>query len=139
MTETEEKIERLQAQLDRLVKTQVDFQREVSQIRHEIGVLLRGVQQKRVLPADKTPMNTQVDAIDNDGAPPESAAIIAGRQTNQQTNQDAHRRASEPEFEFSTESKSSTRYETQPVSRSEKSDLEKFIGENLISKSASSS
>src|SRR5664279_4343730 len=39
MTENQEQIERLQAQLDKLVRTQIDFQREVSLIRSELDQL----------------------------------------------------------------------------------------------------
>ena len=94
MTETEEKIERLQTQLDKLVKTQVDFQREVSQIRYEISVL-RAVQQKRNLSATEIPVYAKTPTVSDYVPPPKSAEIPAEQQTNQQTDQQTNQQTNQ--------------------------------------------
>ncbi|HEX8637054.1 MAG TPA: DUF2339 domain-containing protein, partial [Pyrinomonadaceae bacterium] len=128
MTETEERIERLQAQLDKLVKTQIDFQREVSQIRYEIGVLRAG-RQKQNLSETGTPKEAKTPPV-GEYAPPQTAAVPPEQPMNQQS----ARQIAEPNFESSPKPKNSAYDEAQSNFRSEKSDLEKFIGENLISK-----
>ena len=133
MTEPEEKIERLQTQLDKLVKTQVEFQREVSQIRYEIGVL-RAVQQKRNLSATEPPESAKKPPVRDYVPPPKPAETPAEQPTNQKTNYQSRQQTASPNFESSPKPESSANRETPPISRSEKSDLEKFIGENLISK-----
>ena len=127
MTETEEKIESLQMQLDKLIKTQIDFQREVSQIRYEIGVL-RNVQQKRNLPTNDLTESAKTPPISDNSPPPKPANTAA-----QLNNQQSDRQTANPNFESAPKPNNSY-YQSQPISRMEKSDLEKFIGENLISK-----
>ena len=136
MTETEESIERLQTQLDNLIKTQINFQREVSQIRYEIGVL-RNIQQKRNLSANVSTESAKTPSV-SDYIPSPKPAETATEQLNnqqpdQQTNQQSNRQTANPNFESAPKPNNSY-YETQPIRRTEKSDLEKFIGENLISK-----
>ncbi|HEV8590646.1 MAG TPA: hypothetical protein VGQ55_00980, partial [Pyrinomonadaceae bacterium] len=54
MSEINERIDELQARLDKLVRTQIDFQTEISQIRYELSVL-REVEKKQAAQSDVPP------------------------------------------------------------------------------------
>src|SRR5687768_5113250 len=53
MSEINERIDELQARLDSLVRTQIDFQREISLIRREMDLLRAGEQKQVVQPSPK--------------------------------------------------------------------------------------
>ncbi len=137
MAEIDERIDQLQARLENLVNYQAYFGSEISQIRYEINVL-RAVQQKRNAQTQEIPKKPPV----REYVPPPRAEQTSSQQTNRQTeqsanpptNQQSYQQAESPNFGYSTSSKSSSDYKAQPIQPKEKSDLEKFIGENLISK-----
>lgn len=138
MAEIDERIDQLQARLENLVKHQEHFVREISQIRYEINVL-RAVQQKRNAQAQEMPKKPPVreyipppKATENSS--PEQANQQSNYQPKQPTNQQSYQQTESPIFGFPSSSKSSSDDKAQPVQPKEKSDIEKFIGENLISK-----
>ena len=117
MPEIDEKIAYLQARLDNLAKIQTAFQSEVSQIRYEIS-LLRQIQQKQTAP----PQPTSAPPVREEYIPPPRTEQ---NYSNQQTNP--------PNFGYKTENyKESFKYQ-QPAQPREKSNVEVFIGRNLIS------
>ena len=126
MPEIEEKIDQLQSRLENLVKYQEYFQREISQIRYEINVL-RAVQMKRnaqAAEAQKTPPVREY-------VPParQAEASSARKQTSQANYQQAsaeQKTSNKTTFESYTSTFTDKEYV--------RSNLEKFIGENLISK-----
>jgi uncharacterized membrane protein len=133
MAETEDKIAQLQARLENLVKTQISFQQEISQIRYELNVL-REIRQKQDDPeaSKKPPVREYVP-------PPRNEPPPINRQATQQTNQQANQQANQqtnppPNFDYRTSPKPPFERTTKPSYRIEKSEIEKFIGENLISK-----
>jgi hypothetical protein len=152
MSEIEEKIDQLQARLENLVKSQEYFQRETSQIRYEINVL-RAVQQKRraqqqsqqspkpevYIPPSKSsssPQQTPVEEI-----PPSERTPQTHQQTNyshEQANQSQQTNYANvqpfPSKTFSGYSNSRQTNPSQAATVAARSNLEKFIGENLISK-----
>lgn len=154
MSEPDPKIAELEARLDRLVRTQIDFQTEISTIRGELSKL-RGVAPPMRLPVPdpRTALPTQPASVTTpqpappptDSNPPPqppgasyptpSDRPPAGRDTQQEvrppsfgTRTEVPPQATpiEPESAFSKYFASYT--------ESARSDLEKFIGENLISK-----
>ena len=130
MAEPEDKIAQLQLRLENLVRTQISFQQEITQIRHELNAL-RGVPPKETAPPEplrSPPVREYIPPSRNESPP-------FNQQSNTQTNQ--QRKA--PNFGYSTGSKSSkppfeNTVRPFPVPPKEKSEIEKFIGENLISK-----
>lgn len=137
MAEFDERIDRLQSRLENLVNDQERFAREISKIRYEINVL-RAVQQKRNAPlppqefAEKPPVRDYVPPPKiPPAASPEQTVRQSDFQPDQKTKQPSYKQVESPNFGYSQNSRPSSGYRTQPK---EKSDLEKFIGENLISK-----
>lgn len=138
MPEIEEKIDGLQARLENLVKYQEYFQRETSQIRYEISVL-RAVQQKRNAQTEQQQKPPSYVPPQKSAAPPVVEANPQAEksyQTNQQSNRSQQTNYSGKQtssgktiFDYS-DSKQQNPAPVPPV----KSNLEKFIGENLISK-----
>ena len=126
MAETDDKIGELQARLENLVKTQISFQQEITQIRRELN-LLRGIERRQTA---APPMETK---------PPVKEYIPPAR-TNQPPeipppNQQKYPPPKVPNFGYTNAGKSfENNVKPFPVSRPEKSEIEKFIGENLISK-----
>ncbi|HXG85924.1 MAG TPA: DUF2339 domain-containing protein [Pyrinomonadaceae bacterium] len=116
MSEFDEKIERLQARLENLLKSQEDFQTETRQIRNEIDALRQ------------TYLKQNPDI-----KPPAKEYIPPGR-TEQTTSQKANQRTARPTFENAESRPKSPVYDAVKSAPKEKSDIEKFIGENLISK-----
>ena len=117
MTENQEQIERLQAQLDRLVRTQIDFQEEVSSIRSELERL-----RAPIAAVPETPIISGAP-VDHVELPVEPAAEPAAPEERPPTTV----RWPTPVF---TQSTIFPEKEREWV----RSDLEKFIGENLIAK-----
>jgi uncharacterized membrane protein len=126
----DDEIARLQTRLDNLVKTQIGFQQEITQIRYELNVL-RAVQQKRTAqePINKPPVREYVP-------PPRNEPPPTNQQPNPQPNPQINQQAKTSNFGDSTHSKSPFEDTVRPFPSApkEKSEIEKFIGENLISK-----
>ncbi len=120
MAEFEDKIAQLQARLENLVKTQISFQQEITQIRNELN-FLRGNRQPQntTEPPGKPPVREYVP-------PPGIEQPPINQQTNQQTKP--------PNFGYSDGSKKSFEPAENHFQPKQKSEIEKFIGENLISK-----
>ena len=110
--------------MENLVKTQISFQQEISQIRYELN-LLREIEQKKNAP--ETPVKPPV----REYVPPPRVNPVT---PNQPTNQPADLPAKAPNFGYQKESKPPFERTAQPPKPAEKSEIEKFIGENLISK-----
>ena len=120
MAEFDEKIVQLQARLENLVKTQIGFQQEITQIRNELNYLQRLRQpQNTSEPPRQPPVREYVP-------PPRVEQPPIRHQTNQQTKP--------PNFGYSTGSKKPFEPAENRFQPKEKSEIEKFIGENLISK-----
>jgi hypothetical protein len=135
MSEIEEKIEQLQLRLDKIVTYQGYFDKEISQIRYEINVL-RAVQQKRNAQAE-----TQNKPPVREYIPPtrkaETSAANEEKQP-QQANYQQSRSQPKQSANYKTSASNDTYYSKFPqkVPQAEplKANLEKFIGENLLSK-----
>ncbi len=121
MSEINERIDELQARLDNLIRTQIDFQREVTQIRYELSVL-RVAEHKQTAqvqqpPRPRPPIRETPPAESYEEpqqqSPPQSEGTGFG-----------YEKASESYFSSKMDS----------MTASARSDLEKFIGENLLSK-----
>lgn len=120
MTEQNEKIERLQARLDKLVRTQIDFQQEITSIRDELKAM--SGTGKPSPESTKPPIVAYV--------PPQSKQIPAAEPAIGYS----HRETEAPNFGYTAKSRTSGYTANHPTAENAKSDLEKFIGENLISK-----
>jgi|CXWL01.1.fsa_nt_gi uncharacterized membrane protein len=135
MPEPDPNIAALEARLDSLVRTQIDFQTEVTAIRREL-TRLRGTQRPET--ADSTPLPPPRPTHQQTQRPPEPTPPpppAAKRKYPRQTippafgSYQSQGRSQEKE---SSAGKYSEYFNKQAVSA--RSDLEKFIGENLISK-----
>lgn len=121
MSEADQKASELEARLDRLVKTQIDFQREISAIRAELARL-------KVPASDAGPSSQYVPPVETVRPPRASRPPI--------------RPIEQPLGGFVSQySKTRETEPLEPVSdffskhtEAAQSNLEKFIGENLISK-----
>lgn len=120
MSEFDEKIERLQARLENLLQSQEHFQTETRQIRDEINAL-RGAYLK------------QNPVINQPEKPPVKEYIPPGRAT-EAASQQANQKTAPATFENAASRPKSAVYDAVKSAPKEKSDIEKFIGENLISK-----
>ncbi|CAN5801273.1 DUF2339 domain-containing protein [soil metagenome] len=130
MPEFDERLDALQDRLDNLLKSQEFFQREIGQIKYEINVL-RAVQQKRrnlsqAEPQTKTPTNTEYIPPKQ---PINDAEYVKTESETRQTpppnfSENITPRQPHPGF-FSSDQNPKT---------ASKTNLERFIGENLISK-----
>ncbi|MFN0139513.1 MAG: DUF2339 domain-containing protein [Pyrinomonadaceae bacterium] len=134
MDENREQIERLETRLDRLVRTQIDFQKEVSAIRAELERLrvqphLRTYGVPPEPSGEKPPVRTEQPPAVHESKPPPVAAR-APTQTIPPPKfgsyADQEKAAPKPAGAFSTY--------VSDRSEAARTDLEKFIGENLISK-----
>ncbi len=131
MSETNDQIEELQVRLDSLVKTQIDFQKEVSFIRSELE-RLRASRAEQDTASQETVRKPLVSQEPKTAQPPSA----------QPRPRSAHGHASRPEqinqgapsfgYEQRKESQFSAKLDS--MTAAARSDLEKFIGENLISK-----
>lgn len=134
MAESDDKIAELQTRLENLVRTQIGFQQEITQIRAELNVL-RGLAQKSASTdaADQTPAREYVP-------PPRNTPET--RQTNPQTNPQTEQTTQQnpkppvtpPVFGNANQRKSPFENAPRTAPTYAKSEIEKFIGENLISK-----
>jgi uncharacterized membrane protein len=120
MTEFDDKIARLQARLDNLVRTQIGFQQEITQIRNELNAL-RGMrnQQQMPQPPQKPPVREYIPPPRVDQPP---------------VNQTTSHSTKAPNFGYTDTPKTPFETTAKPFQPREKSEIEKFVGENLISK-----
>lgn len=130
MTENQEQIDGLQTRLDRLVKTQIDFQREISNIRSELDRL-----------NVRTPVPFPIaDAVQVPASsmpfPPERAFTSPPVATPPFTPPFTPPTAQKvpPLFSQTDEETSGFSAKVDTLKDSARSDIEKFIGENLLSK-----
>ncbi len=127
MTENQEQIERLLTRLDRLVKTQIDFQREVSGIRAELERL------RTVPPAyGSVPVNAYVVPQSKPPEPPK--AIPPWQTAAPETRKLPPPPVAAPNFGQTEANTSGFTAKIDSIKDSARSDFEKFIGENLLSK-----
>jgi uncharacterized membrane protein len=147
MSEIDDKISELEARLDQLVRTQIDFQQNVGQIRYEIKVL-RARRQKNEVRADahgnrpihseasRPPVGTAPSAVEPENTVPEfKEPAPAGSESSWLREEPLARDvppASVTEDQVVEESVFA-RYAAQ-YAEAAKANLEEFIGENLISK-----
>ncbi len=124
MSEIKEQIDLLEARLENLVRTQIDFQREIREIRNQIDSLRQSANYKAFPQKAETqekPTNEQV-------SPPKITEPISKEPENQPKSPSVYA----PNFGYAKQ----TRAAQQPTAAksTERSNIEKFIGENLISK-----
>ncbi len=122
MAENQQQIERLQAQLDKLVRTQIDFQREVSFIHTELK-RLRASQPPSAAEPKPEPRGAPVSETAQKYDVPASATT--------ELSPSPHAR---PIFEDAGKASSGFSAKIDSIADSARSDFEKFIGENLLSK-----
>jgi uncharacterized membrane protein len=134
MSDPQEKIARLEARLDRLVRTQIDFQNEVSAIRAELKRLRSGDVAADTPPQPAEPHSWQTTQPPQ--KPPPPSVTAENTETARETPppsfgmpREARRQYSEPEREPGFAKKYFDEH-----TENARSNLEKFIGENLISK-----
>lgn len=135
MPEIDERIDQLQAKLENLVRAQEGFQMEISQIRYEINVL-RNVQQKRKAPAQQEPpQKPPVREYIPKASPPETEKQDFQTKPPASENQSTDYQQT-TNYQKAADNQAGESYAYQPTftEPSAKSNLEKFIGENLISK-----
>jgi uncharacterized membrane protein len=116
MSESDKKIEELQTRLENLLKQQEYFQREISQMRYEINTL-RNIQQKRA--------SISQEPQKQDYIPPKTVEQIVVEVPQPEAKQT---------FPFGTNyapNQQTPNYQVAPPQPKDKSDVEKFIGENL--------
>lgn len=126
MTEINEKILHLEKRLENLVRTQIGFQQEISQIRNELKNLREVPTFQpdfRVNKPPTLPPNTQA-------APPE----VGETSPNPQETAPKPESIYVPAFGHSQRNETRQTAETAPIQEEIKANLEKFIGENLLSK-----
>lgn len=150
MADIDDKINELERRLDQLVRTQIDFQKNVSQIRYEIG-LLRAIQQKRSEQASPSQENLRPrPPVDRPYRQPERVEAPPPHRPDPGTRPELPPQwyttpADRPppstgageQFNANSESTRTesafSRYMSQ-YAESARANLEEFIGENLISK-----
>jgi uncharacterized membrane protein len=123
MPEISEQIAQLQERLENLVKSQISFQNEISHIRREINEL-----RVAAIPKDFPRLSEEkTKAPVKDYVPPFEAETNSAHKENKENK-------SARNLNFGSSSKKDSTYKANSVEPKAKSDLEKFIGENLISK-----
>jgi uncharacterized membrane protein len=158
MSEIDDKINELEKRLDDLLKTQIAFQEQTSQIRYEIGVL-RAVQQKHSRTVQDQPYRqpdhepmppTPAPMRETPAKPAVTVAPPPRRDSTTETKAPSFGHYTEPQQDAPprhsgyTSMESHARQEPKPPSafsrwasesaESARANLEEFIGENLISK-----
>lgn len=137
MSEIDEKIEQLQLRLDKVVTYQGFFDKEISQIRYEINVL-RAVQQKRnaqaqAEPKTKPPVREYIPPTRN-AETSKASEEKKPAQPNYQPNNNQQKQSANYKTSASNETYYSKYPQKAPPVEPLKANLEKFIGENLLSK-----
>lgn len=134
MTEINEHIARLEKRLENLVKTQVGFQQEITAIRSELAVLRQS--SVNASPFDEiAPQSVSLPVVEIVESPPLSQ-IHQNQEVNYKTEQPQEKPAS-AYFPNSVHQKTQETRQTTNApdfQSAAKSNLERFIGENLISK-----
>ena len=134
MSDLQEKIARLEDRLDRLVRTQIDFQQEVSAIRAELKDL-RGAAPAISEPEKPRGAHSWQKGPSEEKSPPPSVTSPAEEKTREVPPpsfgmpREPRRQHAGPERETGF----ANRYVSEQTA-SARTNLEKFIGENLISK-----
>ncbi len=132
MADNQPKIDQLETRISELVRTQIDFQKEISAIRKELASLRGPIVESEIsmpAPAQYVPPVESLKSDERSVPPDQSEPTV--------------HRVETPNFGYSYEQTGHT-YERKPESEFERqfsayvenarSDFEKFIGENLISK-----
>ncbi len=140
MSEIDDKINQLEARLDQLIRTQIDFQQNVSQIRYEIGVL-RAIRQKSAVVRDDAgakpiPRENLRPPVTAPSTPkPDPVSSSSSESSWMREEPPARDRVPPPSVteDQVVEESVFARYASQ-YAESAKANLEEFIGENLISK-----
>lgn len=123
MSEINEKIQQLEKRLENLVKTQIGFQQEISQIRNELKKLH---ETQTFQPDFKTPTPPP-----NVQTPPPLIVETAPRPQETAPKTES---VYVPAFGYSKRQETAQNTETAPIQEEIKANIEKFIGENLLSK-----
>lgn len=137
MSEFDDRINQLQQRLENLSKYQEDVHREIVNIHFELKSLRAAIQTKEANEAPRKPPVREYIP------PPRSQQTSTEQQQtqeqfNEQTNQQSKwyesQQTNTPNYGYQASSESSFHQTYATPTPKEKSDLEKFIGENLISK-----
>jgi uncharacterized membrane protein len=121
MPNFDEKVSKLQGRLIKLIEHQEQFQREIAEMRAELALLKSQAKSIPIPPKPESPQDTKTKEY----IPPQQTVETEPEKTYspyQQTPWQKYEPKNEPKFQSKTESK-----------LYEKLNLEKFIGENLIS------
>lgn len=122
--------------MENLVKSQISFQHEISQIRYELN-LMREIERKQNAP-EPLPKPISKEYVPPPRIMPPITHQInqkSKQQTSQNTNQQMNQQTNPPNFGASeSAAKPFERTTANPFQTGDKSEIEKFIGENLISK-----
>lgn len=136
MAENNDPLDRLEKRLENLVRTQVDFQKEIIRIRQEIAALRGPSQQappQNITPPAQQRPPEQPQWPEHSQPPPQqqqSPPAQPSPSAQQQQAPPPPREAQAPNFGYTTGRST----EERAPRFKDKSELEKFIGENLISK-----
>ncbi len=126
MAEINEQIESLEKRLENLVKTQIGFQQEITQIRNE----LKNLSNTANVPPVYKPTATQTEIPKYESPPPPKVEDTNPKpQQNRQSSQSDY----VPAFGYAKKTESQSKYESTPIQPEIKSNVEKFIGQNLLS------
>jgi hypothetical protein len=124
MTEINEQIAFLEKRLENLVKTQIGFQQEITQIRHELKNLSKAANPQSVY----KPAAIQ-NEIPGYQPPPEVEETPSNPPQNYQSSQSNY----VPNFEYAKKTESQAKNNFAPIQPEIKDSIEKFIGQNLLS------
>ncbi|CAN5497865.1 hypothetical protein BH10ACI2_BH10ACI2_25890 [soil metagenome] len=139
MPELDPKIAELEARLDSLVRTQIDFQQEITTIRRELTKLRGGF----VPPSPQSPPPPVTQPLEHPVPPPPTPPIRPETPRPQWPTGESSRyvpppaaaaKVEKPYIHSSPKTESAFAKQVSDYKESAQSDLEKFIGENLISK-----
>jgi len=141
MNENQEEIQRLEARLDRLVRTQIDFQKEVSAIRAELAQLRSVGQESASVPplsveAQRSPVPPQRDSQPIAPEPPAGVGHYIPPPKIDPQMREPNFAGYSQQGRVSADAEPAGVFASYVAERKEaaRTDLEKFIGENLISK-----
>ena len=126
MAEIDPKIAELEARLDSLVRTQIDFQHEITTIRRELTKLRGGPPPLVTRPLTEPPPPQYVPPTEPRRPPPNRTADVPPPTFGMKPDAGKSESSAPHESAFSKKA--------EVYKESARSDLEKFIGENLISK-----
>ncbi|MCD9188157.1 MAG: DUF2339 domain-containing protein [Pyrinomonadaceae bacterium] len=130
MSEINEKIQHLEKRLENLVRTQIGFQQEISQIRNELKNLRESENFQPGLSLNKPPTPPQNFPF----PPPEVVETAPKPQENVQETAPKPENVYVPAFGYSQRNETRQNPEAALNQQEIKGNIEKFIGENLLSK-----